>query len=209
MNQGILQRIKSHIQDNILTQEQLLAGVSDKIAQAVECIVHCLQNKHKILSCGNGGSAGDAQHFATELVNRFEREREPLAALALNVDGTLLTAIANDYNYDQIFVKQILALGQPGDVLLAISTSGNSENVLAAIKAAHSKQMQVVALTGHDGGKMPAILAERDICLCAPNARTARVQESHLLMIHCLCDLIDEMLYPVAVEVKQQAVEIL
>lgn len=190
------QIIRKHLQDNIATHEQVLATMVEVIEQAMHCLLDCLRSNNKILSCGNGGSAGDAQHFATELVNRFERERAPLAAMALNTDGTLLTAIANDYDYSQVFVKQILAFGQAGDVLLAISTSGNSANVLAAIKAAHEKKMRVVALTGKGGGAMAGALSAQDVHVCVPSSRTARIQEVHLLIIHSWCDLLDEALYP-------------
>jgi D-sedoheptulose 7-phosphate isomerase len=146
------------------------------------------------MACGNGGSAADAQHFSAELLNRFERERAPLAALALSTDTSTLTSIANDYHYDQVFAKQVYALGRKDDVLLAISTSGNSPNVLAAIAAAHERDTRVVALTGKDGGKIAAALAENDILLCVPADRTARIQEVHLLILHCLCDGIDILL---------------
>lgn len=152
-------------------------------------------NNGKILSCGNGGSAADAQHFSAELVNRFEKERPGLPAFALTTDSSTLTAIANDYNYNQIFSKQITALGQPGDVLLAISTSGNSANVLEAINASHEREMIIVALTGKDGGSIARLLKEQDIEIRIPSNRTARIQEVHLLVIHCLCDFIDTQLF--------------
>jgi len=154
-----------------------------------------LQNDGKILSCGNGGSAGDAQHFSSELLNRFERERPGLPAVALTTDSSTLTSIANDYAYEDIFAKQIRALGRGGDVLLAISTSGNSENVNRAIAAAHERSMQVVALSGRDGGQMAEILSAGDVEIRVPAERTARIQEVHLVVIHCLCDLIDESLF--------------
>ena len=154
-------------------------------------MVASLMNGGKILACGNGGSAGDAQHFAAELVGRFERERPGLAAIALTTDSSILTAVANDYDFSQVFVKQVQALGQPGDVLLAISTSGNSGNVLAAIETAHAREMQVIALTGKDGGKIAKLLREGDVEIRVPAGRTARIQEVHLLAIHCLCDGID------------------
>jgi len=154
-----------------------------------------LQNDGKILSCGNGGSAGDAQHFSSELLNRFERERPGLPAVALTTDSSTLTSIANDYAYEDIFAKQIRALGRGGDVLLAISTSGNSENVNRAIAAAHERSMQVVALSGRDGGQMAEILSAGDVEIRVPAERTARIQEVHLVVIHCLFDLIDESLF--------------
>jgi D-sedoheptulose 7-phosphate isomerase len=150
-----------------------------------------LADDHKILACGNGGSAADAQHFAAELVGRFERERPELAALSLATDTSALTAIANDYDYRQVFAKQVRALGRAGDVLFAISTSGNSDNVLAAVQAAHDRGMSVVALTGKKGGKMRDVLSPDDIHICIPADRTARIQETHLLVLHCLCDGID------------------
>jgi D-sedoheptulose 7-phosphate isomerase len=153
-----------------------------------------LANGNKILACGNGGSAADAQHFAAELIGRFERDRPGLPALALTTDASVLTAVSNDYAYDQVFARQVRALGQPGDVLLAITTSGNSANVLAAIQEAHEREMIVIALTGKGGGVANETLADTDIHLCVPSDRTARVQEVHLLTIHCLCDGIDAML---------------
>jgi len=157
-------------------------------------MVRCLQQDGKILSCGNGGSAADAQHFSAELLNRFEKERPGLAAMALTTDSSTLTSIANDYDYDQVFSKQVRALGHAGDVLLAISTSGNSRNVLAAVEAAHESQMAVVALSGRNGGKMSEVLAPGDIHICVPAQSTARIQEVHLLTLHCLCDAIDCLL---------------
>jgi D-sedoheptulose 7-phosphate isomerase len=148
----------------------------------------------KIMACGNGGSAADSQHFAAELLNRFERERAPMAAMALTTDTSTLTSIANDYRYEDVFAKQVRALGRRGDVLLAISTSGNSANVMEAIRVAHEKGVHVVALTGRGGGKMTALLAADDIHLCVPAERTARIQEVHLLTIHCLCDGIDTLI---------------
>ena len=158
-------------------------------------MVNCLLSGNKILSCGNGGSAGDAQHFSSELLNRFEQERPSLPALSLCTDNSTLTAISNDYSYDEVFSKQIRALGQPGDLLLAISTSGQSTNVLQAISTAHDKEMNVVALTGKDGGQLAELLGENDIEIRVPSDSTARIQEVHLLVIHCLCDLIDNQLF--------------
>ena len=171
-----------------------MAAMAAPIAAAAEAMTATLRAGGKIMACGNGGSAADAQHFAAELLNRFEMERAPLAAVALTTDTSTLTSIANDYHYDLVFAKQVLALGRPGDVLLAISTSGNSPNVLAAMQAAQSKGVRVVALTGKEGGKMATALKPDDLHLCVPADRTARIQEVHLLVLHCLCDGIDTLL---------------
>ncbi len=162
---------------------------------AGETMVNCLLNDGKILSCGNGGSAGDAQHFSAELLNRFEKERPGLPAIAITTDSSTLTAIANDYDYNEIFSKQVSALGQSNDVLLAISTSGNSPNIVEAIRAAHDREMKIVALTGRDGGAMADLLSAEDIEIRVPSDRTARIQEVHLVVIHCLCDYIDTKLF--------------
>jgi D-sedoheptulose 7-phosphate isomerase len=188
-------RIKSHFEASIATKQAALATNIPSIAAAADSFALCLQDGGKALSCGNGGSAGDAQHFSSELLNRFEMERPPLAAIALSTDTSTLTAIANDYCYDDIFAKQITALGAAKDILLAISTSGNSLNVIRAIDAAHERGMKVVALTGHDGGEMATALETSDIEIRVPSDRTARIQEVHLLIIHCLCDLIDQQLF--------------
>ena len=164
------------------------------IAEAADAMVRSLQAGNKILSCGNGGSAAHAQHFSSELLNRFDRDRAGLPAIALTTDSSTLTSVANDYSYDEIFAKQIAALGQPGDVLLAISTSGNSANVNRAIATAHERRMIVVALTGRDGGKIPGLLSGSDIEIRVPSEITARIQEVHLLSIHCICELIDQRL---------------
>ncbi len=161
------------------------------IADAVNAVVGCITSGGKVLACGNGGSAADAQHFAAEFVGRFERERPGLAAIALTTDTSILTAVGNDYDFDAVFSKQVQALGQPGDVLLAISTSGNSANVLAAVEAARAKEMTVVALVGRDGGRIAQRLIETDVQICVPHERTARIQEVHLLVIHCICDAVD------------------
>lgn len=165
------------------------------IAAAGSRMAHSLSEGGKILSCGNGGSAADAQHFSSELLNRFERERPAMPAVALTTDSSTLTSIGNDYDYAEIFAKQIRALGRSGDVLLAISTSGNSENVRRAVGAARERDVAVVALTGRDGGTIAAELGDRDIELRVPADRTCRIQEVHLLIIHCLCDAIDEALW--------------
>lgn len=187
-------RIFQHFHDSAQTKLNAAEHMAQPISQAVEILLNALTNGNKILACGNGGSAADAQHFAAELVGRYERERPGLPAIALTTDSSILTAIANDYSYEQIFSKQVSALGQPGDVLLAISTSGNSGNVVAAMEAAHAREMLVIALTGKGGGKMGAMLGEFDVHLCVPHDRTARIQEVHLLTIHCLCDGIDQLL---------------
>jgi D-sedoheptulose 7-phosphate isomerase len=164
------------------------------IARAAALLTDCLFADGKILACGNGGSAADAQHFAAELVGRFERERPELPAISLSTDTSLLTAVANDYSFEQVFAKQVRALGGKGDVLLAISTSGNSPNVVAAVQAAQEREMRIIALTGKGGGRMGELLAPGDVHLCVPHDRTARIQEVHLLTIHCLCDAIDATL---------------
>jgi len=185
------QRIQQQFFDSADLKYAAAEILSRPIADAVSAVVGCITGGGKVLACGNGGSASDAQHFAAEFVGRFERERPGLAALALTVDSSILTAVGNDYDFNQIFSKQVQALGQPGDVLLAITTSGNSANVLAAVEAAHSKEMTVIALTGRGGGKMNQQLSETDVHICVPHERTARIQEVHILAIHCLCDAVD------------------
>ena len=187
-------RVREHFAESIAIKQASGDAINAAIVAASECISQSLLNEGKILSCGNGGSAGDAQHFSSELLNRFERERPGLPAMALTTDSSTITSIANDYTYDDIFSKQIRALGQKNDVLLAISTSGNSENVNRAIVAAHEREMRVVALSGRDGGLMAGLLTEDDVEIRVPANRTARIQEVHLLVIHCLCDLIDAAL---------------
>lgn len=184
-------QVRKLFNDSIDTKLAALDTLPPDIVRAAECMVLALKNKHKILCCGNGGSAADSQHFAAELLNRFEKERISLPAMALTTDSSTLTSIANDYSYDEIFSKQIKGLGQDGDVLLAISTSGNSQNIINAIYAAHSKGMRVVALTGKDGGDLVRVLQAEDIEIRVPGFSTARIQEVHLLIIHCLCDYID------------------
>ncbi len=164
------------------------------LAQAVDLLFSTLTDNRRILACGNGGSASDAQHFIAELVGRFERERLPLAGIALNTDTAILTAVGNDYGYDTVFERQVEALGQPGDVLVAISTSGNSANVLRAISAAHERDMPVIALTGKGGGNITAVLADTDIHLCVPHDRTMHIQEVHIVLLHALCNGIDALL---------------
>jgi len=187
-------RIRQHFADSAQTKLKAVDALAAPIARAIDLMVKTLLANGKILACGNGGSAADSQHFAAELLNRFERERPGLAAMALTTDTSTLTSIANDYDYNQVFSKQVLALGQPGDVLLAISTSGNSKNVMAAVTAAHERDMRVVALTGKSGGAMAAMLSDADAHICVPHSSTARIQEVHLLTLHCLCDGIDTLL---------------
>ncbi|MEW5943151.1 MAG: phosphoheptose isomerase [Pseudomonadota bacterium] len=190
----IITRISQHFADSAHLKLQTMDLLAEPIALAAERIVQCLLADGKVLSCGNGGSAGDAQHFSSEMLNRFEMERPGLAAMALTTDSSTLTSIANDYAFEEIFSKQVRALGQPNDLLLAISTSGNSRNVIQAILAAHEREMGVIALTGKDGGEMAELLHANDIHLCVPADSTARIQEVHLLIIHCLCDAIDCLL---------------
>ncbi|MDR2710978.1 MAG: phosphoheptose isomerase [Burkholderiales bacterium] len=184
------QRIIDHFLDSARLKQDAAALLAPEIARAAQLMTECLLADGKILACGNGGSAADAQHFAAELVGRFERERPELRAIALTTDTSILTAVGNDYAFDAIFEKQVRALGIRGDVLLALSTSGNSDNVIRAIAAAQEREMRVVALTGKGGGAIGGMLAD-DVHLCVPHARTARIQEVHLLILHCLCDAID------------------
>lgn len=190
----LITRISEHFRDSAQTKLDAIEMLAAPIADAIEAMVACLVSNGKILACGNGGSAGDAQHFAAELVGRFEAERQELAAIALTTDTSIITAVANDYSFKVIFSRQVRALGQPGDVLLAISTSGNSANVIEAILAAHDNDLRVVALTGKGGGEIGEILRPGDVHICVPADRTARIQETHLLAIHCLCDGIDCLL---------------
>ncbi|WP_372525872.1 phosphoheptose isomerase [Piscinibacter sp.] len=185
------QRIQQQFFDSADLKYAAAEILAKPIADAVSAVVGCITGGGKVLACGNGGSASDAQHFAAEFVGRFERERPGLAALALTTDSSILTAIGNDYDFNSIFSKQVQALGTPGDVLLAISTSGNSGNVLAAVDAAHAKEMTVIALTGRGGGKLREQLTETDVHICVPHERTARIQEVHLLTLHCICDAVD------------------
>jgi D-sedoheptulose 7-phosphate isomerase len=190
----LVARISQHFRDSAQLKLDAAAALAAPISHAVGLMAKCLLGNGKILACGNGGSAADSQHFAAELLNRFEMERPGLAAIALSTDTSTLTSIANDYAFEQVFSKQVRALGQPGDVLLAISTSGNSPNVIEAIHAAHERELAVVALTGRGGGKIAGLLRARDVHLCVPHDRTARIQEVHLLTLHCLCDGIDRTL---------------
>jgi D-sedoheptulose 7-phosphate isomerase len=188
-------RIINHFSDSIQTKQEAMTSLCDLIAFASQKIVESLVNDKKILACGNGGSAGDAQHFSSEMLNRFERERPALPAIALTTDTLTITSIANDYHFDEVFAKQIRALGQVDDILLVYTTSGNSSNIVTAIKTAHDKEITVIALTGKDGGAVASILKETDIEIRVPSESTARIQEVHLLITHCLCDLIDHQLF--------------
>lgn len=189
------ERIIAHFQESAELKLRSAELLADPIARAVELMFTALSNGNKILACGNGGSAADSQHFSAELVGRFERERLPLPAIALTTDTSILTAVGNDYSYDEIFSKQVQALGQPGDVLLGFSTSGNSKNVLKAIEIALERDMRVVALTGKGGGLIGECLTENDVHICVPHSRTARIQEVHLVALHAICDGIDVALF--------------
>jgi D-sedoheptulose 7-phosphate isomerase len=189
------QRILGHFVESAELKKEAAAVLSAPISDAVDMMFAALSQGNKILACGNGGSAADCQHFAAELIGRFERERLPLPAIALTTDTSIITAIGNDYGFQQIFAKQIQAFGQPGDVLLVISTSGNSPSALEAIHTAKERDMSIVALTGNGGGRIGEILTEADVHICVPHYRTARIQEVHLLVIHCICDGIDIALF--------------
>jgi DnaA initiator-associating protein len=194
----MLDNIKKSFTESIQTKIAAAEELPVPIEKAANMMVQALIRGNKILSCGNGGSAGDAQHFSSELLNRYERDRPSLPAMALTTDSSTITSIANDYSYDEIFSKQIKALGQPGDILLAISTSGNSRNVINAMEAALARDMTIVALTGKDGGEMAGFLSENDVEIRVPSSRTARIQEVHLLVIHNLCESIDNALFPIS-----------
>ena len=187
-------KLTAHFEDNMAATQCSMQVLSAPLLRAIDLCFGCVTNNAKMLACGNGGSAADAQHFIAELVGRFERDRLPLAGVALNTDTSILTAVGNDYGFDQIFARQIMALGQPGDVLVAISTSGNSTNVQLAIEAAHAREMKVIALTGKGGGTIGNLLLPDDIHLCVPHDRTMRIQEVHILLLHLLCDGIDTLL---------------
>ncbi len=188
-------RIISSFNDSIQTKQQSIQLLCEPIETASKKIVAALKQDKKILTCGNGGSAGDALHFSSEMLNRFERERPALPAIALSCDSLTITSIANDYHFNQVFAKQIRALGQNGDILLVYTSSGNSENIVEAVHTAHDKQMTVIALSGKDGGALTSVLARNDIEIRVPSPSTARIQEVHLLITHCLCDLIDQQLF--------------
>jgi D-sedoheptulose 7-phosphate isomerase len=190
----LISRINKNFYDSINTKQLAADVLAEPISRSAEIITQCFMSGGKILSCGNGGSAGGAQHFSSKMLNRFEMERPGLPAIALTTDSSTITSIANEYSYKLIFSKQVTALGYPGDVLLAISTSGNSENVAAAIEAAHNKDMTVIALSGKSGGEIATLLSLNDIEIRVPSESTTRIQEVHLLVIHCLCDLVDHQL---------------
>ena len=187
-------RMSSHFADAITAFEHSRAALAEPLAQGVDLLFNALTNDCKILACGNGGSAADAQHFIAELVGRFERERLPLAGITLSADTSILTAVGNDYGFDDVFERQVNALGRPGDVLVCVSTSGNSANVLRAVGAAHEREMRIIALTGKGGGVLGELMTERDVHLCVPHDRTMRIQEVHILLLHALCDGIDAFL---------------
>ncbi|MDP2370867.1 phosphoheptose isomerase [Rhodoferax sp.] len=188
------QRIQQNFIDSADLKYQASQVLSKPIAAAVQAVLTCITGGGKVLACGNGGSAADAQHFAAEFVGRYERERPELSAIALTTDSSILTAIANDYDFKVVFSRQVRALGSPGDILLAISTSGSSANVLAAVEAAHEREMVVIGLTGRGGGKMGQSLRDTDVHICVPSERTARIQEVHILTLHCICDAVDAQL---------------
>ena len=190
----LIGRVKNNFQESILTTRNCMDDLAPFIAQAASHMIQALLTDRKVLVCGNGGSAADAQHFSAELLNRFERERPGLPAISLTADTSTITAIGNDYHFDDIFSKQVRALGQSGDVLLGITSSGNSRNVIRAVEAAHERDMICVILNGRDGGGIVSVLSGNDVNICVPGSSTARIQEVHGIVIHCLCDLIDYQL---------------
>ena len=190
----LLARVRNNFQESLLTVRDNTEALTPLITGAAAVMIRALLSDHKILACGNGGSAADAQHFSAELLNRFERERPGLPGIALTTDTSTLTSIANDYHFDEVFSKQVRAIGQPGDVLLGITSSGNSRNVIRAVEAAHERDMACVILNGRDGGEIVSALRPEDVNICVAGPSTARVQEVHGLVIHCLCDLIDYQL---------------
>ena len=198
MNKETIERLRArasqHFLDSIAVKQEAEKVLPEFVALGVVAMTNCLRAGGKIMACGNGGSAADAQHFAAELIGRFERERQELAAIALTTDTSILTAVGNDYSYDDIFSKQVRGLGKQGDILMGISTSGNSKNVVKAIEAAKKMGIKIIALTGNGGGKIAELLDENDIHLCAPSTRTARIQETHLVLLHSLCDGVDHLL---------------
>lgn len=187
-------RASQHFLDSIAVKQEAEKLLPEQVARGIVAMTNCLRSGGKVMACGNGGSAADAQHFAAELIGRFERERQELAAIALTTDTSILTAVGNDYSYDEIFSKQVRGLGKKGDILIGISTSGNSKNVVKAIDAAKKAGIKIIALTGNGGGKIASLLDADDIHLCAPSTRTARIQETHLVLLHALCDGVDHLL---------------
>ena len=198
MDKDTLERLRArasqHFLDSIAVKQEAEKILPEQVARGVVAMTECLRAGGKVMACGNGGSAADAQHFSAELIGRFERERQELAAIALTTDTSILTAVANDYNYDEIFSKQVRGLGKKGDILIGISTSGNSKNVVKAIEAAKKMGIKIIALTGNGGGKIGSLLDADDIHLCAPSKRTARIQETHLVLLHAICDGVDHLL---------------
>jgi D-sedoheptulose 7-phosphate isomerase len=198
MDKDTLERLRArasqHFLDSIAVKQEAEKILPEQVARGIVAMTECLRAGGKVMACGNGGSAADAQHFAAELIGRFERERQELAAIALTTDTSILTAVSNDYSYDEIFCKQVRGLGKKGDILIGISTSGNSKNVVKAIEAAKNKGIKIIALTGNGGGKIASLLDADDIQLCAPSTRTARIQETHLVLLHALCDGVDHLL---------------
>ena len=198
MDKDTLERLRArasqHFLDSIAVKQEAEKILPEQIARGIVVMTDCLRAGGKMMACGNGGSAADAQHFAAELIGRFERERQELAAIALTTDTSILTAVGNDYSYDEIFSKQVRGLGKKGDILIGISTSGNSKNVVKAIEAAKKMGIKIIALTGNGGGKIASLLDADDIHLCAPSTRTARIQETHLVLLHALCDGVDHLL---------------
>jgi D-sedoheptulose 7-phosphate isomerase len=198
MNKDTLERLRArasqHFLDSIAVKQEAEKILPEQVARGIVAMTDCLLAGGKVMACGNGGSAADAQHFAAELIGRFERERQELAAIALTTDTSILTAVGNDYSYDEIFSKQVRGLGKKGDILIGISTSGNSKNVVKAIEAAKKMDIKIIALTGNSGGKIAGLLDADDIHLCAPSNRTARIQETHLVLLHALCDGVDHLL---------------
>jgi D-sedoheptulose 7-phosphate isomerase len=198
MDKDTLERLRArasqHFLDSIAVKQEAEKILPEQVARGVVVMTECLRAGGKVMACGNGGSAADAQHFSAELIGRFERERQELAAIALTTDTSILTAVANDYNYDEIFSKQVRGLGKKGDILIGISTSGNSKNVVKAIEAAKKMGIKIIALTGNGGGKIGSLLDADDIHLCAPSKRTARIQETHLVLLHAICDGVDHLL---------------
>jgi D-sedoheptulose 7-phosphate isomerase len=198
MDKDTLERLRArasqHFLDSIAVKQEAEKMLPTEVARGIVAMTDCLRAGGKVMACGNGGSAADAQHFAAELIGRFERERQELAAIALTTDSSILTAVGNDYSYDEVFNKQVRGLGKKGDVLLAISTSGNSKNVVKAIESAKKMGIKIIALTGNGGGKIATLMDVDDIHLCAPSTRTARIQETHLVLLHSLCDGVDHLL---------------